>query len=556
MRKGVKIAVISAVCTVTAVAILVGSLWYFGNKTDPVKVVPLMNHVMGYFEDSVQYDGRVTADNLQSVYSSSTQTVTQIFVSEGQTVKKGDPLLSYDTTLSDIQLERQRLNVQQAELNLQNAKKELTRINSMKPYSPPPPTQPPTEPSTAPLEPVDSLPYFMGGDGTEELPYRWLWSDGLTYDDAFIEKMLTENEKEIWVAFEVREQNALKGELLNRWGLHITVEYAETPAEEPSEAPPQEPSEAPAEETTQMPTEEPTQTPTEEPTAPDTVRTLRYAFFVPNDAPDSDDGKEEPTSPSTEWVDDSSGYTAAEIAQMRAEKQKEIRDLDVQYRMAKVDYERMKDEVENGIVYAKVDGTVTRLVDAETALTEGTPMLTVSGGGCYNVQVPIGEFELEAYPIGSEVTVMSWENYGMEIAGTIEAVSDTPTSSGYYFGGNPNVSRYMATVAVPADANLREGEYVGVTFRGGTADENAIYLENMYIRTEDGRSYVYKRGADGKLEKCEVRTGAVYWGYTAVYGDLTDEDYIAFPYGKEVKVGAETVEGEEDYGYFDYGVVY
>ena len=172
MRKGVKIAVISAVCTVTAVAILVGSLWYFGNKTDPVKVVPLMNHVMGYFDDSVQYDGRVTADNLQSVYSSSTQTVTQIFVSEGQTVKKGDPLLSYDTTLSDIQLERQRLNVQQAELNLQNAKKELTRINSMKPYSPPPPTQPPTEPSTAPLEPVDSLPYFMGGDGTEELPYR------------------------------------------------------------------------------------------------------------------------------------------------------------------------------------------------------------------------------------------------------------------------------------------------------------------------------------------------------------------------------------------------
>ena len=151
---------------------------------------------------------------------------------------------------------------------------------------------------------------------------------------------------------------------------------------------------------------------------------------------------------------------------------------------------------------------------------------------------------------------MSWENYGMEIAGTIEAVSDTPTSSGYYFGGNPNVSRYMATVAVPAAANLREGEYVGVTFRGGTADENAIYLENMYIRTEDGRSYVYKRGADGKLEKCEVRTGAVYWGYTAVYGDLTDEDYIAFPYGKEVKVGAETVEGEEDYGYFDYGVVY
>ena len=95
-----------------------------------------------------------------------------------------------------------------------------------------------------------------------------------------------------------------------------------------------------------------------------------------------------------------------------------------------------------------------------------------------------------------------------------------------------------------------------MTFRGGNLDSNAIYLENMYIRTENGRSYVYKRGADGTLEKCEVRTGAVQWGYTAVYGDLTLDDWIAFPYGKEVKPGAQTVEGEEDYGYFDYGIGY
>ena len=71
---------------------------------------------------------------------------------------------------------------------------------------------------------------------------------------------------------------------------------------------------------------------------------------------------------------------------------------------------------------------------------------------------------------------MSWMNYGVEITGTIEKVSDTPVSGGYYYGGNPNVSRYTATVAVPADAELREGEYVGVTFRGGNLDSNAIYL--------------------------------------------------------------------------------
>ena len=140
-KKGIKVAVISAVSFMTAVAILVGALWYFGSKTDPVKVVPIQNHLMGYFDDSVQYDGTVTADNLQSVYPSDTQNVTQIFVSEGQTVRVGDPLLSYDTTLTDIQLERKRLYVQQLELDLKNAQDALKRINAMKPYSPPPSTQ-------------------------------------------------------------------------------------------------------------------------------------------------------------------------------------------------------------------------------------------------------------------------------------------------------------------------------------------------------------------------------------------------------------------------------
>ena len=545
-KKSVKVAVISAVCFMTAIAVLVGALWYFGSKTDPAEVVPLANHVMGYFDDSVQYDGTVTADNLQSVYPSDTQNVTQIFVSEGQTVRVGDPLLSYDTTLTDIQLERKRLYVQQLELDLKNAQDDLKRINAMKPYSPPPSTttQPIKPTSSSQLEPVEHLPYFMGGDGTPTQPYRWLWSDELTYDTEFIEEMLTEEKTEIWISFEVREQNAIKGGLLNCWGLHVTVEVPETPTEEPTEEPTDGSTETANEEESPQETTEQTN-----------ERILHYSFFVP-ELPD-DDTDDEPTPPPTVWVDDSSGYTAAEIAQMRTEKQKEIRDIDVNYRMAKVDYERAKEEAENGIVYAKVDGTVTYLADPEAAKMQDAPIMTVYGGGCYNVQVAIGEFELAAYPVGSEVTVMSWENYGMEFTGTIEEVSDTPTTGGYYFyGGNPNASRYMATIAVPADASLREGEYVGVTFRGGNTDDNAIYLENMFIRTEDGRSYVYKRGEDGKLEKCEVRTGAVCWGYTAVYGDLTEEDYIAFPYGKEVKEGADTVEGEDDYGYYDYGMAY
>lgn len=502
MRKGIKIALISAISVTVAGAVLVGSLWYFGRQTDPVEVEPVTNHYATYYDDQASFEGRVTAENLQSVYASSTQTITEVFVSEGDEVKKGDPLLSYDTTLTEIQLERKRIAVQQAELDLQNAKNDLVWINNLKPYVPPPPTEP-TVPNTEPLEPAEELPHYIGGAGTEEEPYRWLWADGLSYDEDFIAGMFGEEQTEIWISLETREQNSMQGSVFDLWGLH--VERTEDGK-------------------------------------------LKYSFFKPVLPPDED----EEVDPEPIWIDDSSGYTASEIARMRSEKQIEIRDLDVEYRIAQVEYERMKSEAENGVVYANVDGTILTLNDPETAWMEGLPVILLSGGGCYHVQATIGEYDRTRYPIGTEVTVMSWMT-GEMITGTLESVGDTPTTGYYYGGGNPNVSLYPATIAVDAQSGLQENEYVSVSFASAGTQDNALYLENMYLRTENGRSYVYKRGADGKLQKVWLETGAVLWGsYTAVYGDLTADDWIAFPYGKGVKEGAETVEADEPVYYY-YG---
>lgn len=526
MRKGLKIALFSVGGVLLGMALLVGVFWYLGKQGAPVEVTPVGYHSTYNYGDQMQLDGNVVADKLQSVYASDTQTVTEIFVEVGQQVKKGDPLCSYDTTLSDIQLERQAIAVQQAELDLQRAKEDLNRINCMKPYVPPPTTEATEPESTEPLEPVEKLPYFMCGKGTQENPYRWLCAEDMTLDEAFLAEKLGEKD-EVWLAFEVREENALAGELLNRWGLHVFRVTIENPVET---------TDAPTDETT--PSDESTEPPTqtEEP-----VTALKFAFFEPEDAPSD----EEPPVTEEPWVDDSSGYTAAEIAQMRKEKETEIRDLDLKMRMAQVEYERMQEEVENGIVFAKVDGEVIQVTDAETSQMEGTPMILVSGGGCYYVKVAIGEFDRATYGVGTSVTVMSWENYGEEIPGVIEEISDTPVDGTYYYYyGNPNVSVYYATVAVDAGASLREGEYVTVNFSGETvASAVTFYLENMYLREENGRSYVYRRGEDGKLEKCYVETGASLWGsYTAILSNLTEEDRIAFPYGKDVREGAETVE--------------
>ena len=117
--------------------------------------------------------------------------------------------------------------------------------------------------------------------------------------------------------------------------------------------------------------------------------------------------------------------------------------------------------------------------------------------------------------------------------------------------GNPNVSYYPFTVFVDESADLQEGSYVSVQYAAGDL-QTGVYLENPFLRTENGQSYVYVRGADGLLEKRVVTTGRSLWGnYTQITEGLTAEDLIAFPYGKQIKEGAPTEESDPSvlYGY-------
>ena len=110
--------------------------------------------------------------------------------------------------------------------------------------------------------------------------------------------------------------------------------------------------------------------------------------------------------------------------------------------------------------------------------------------------------------------------------------------------GNPNSSYYPFTVFVDGSADLQEGSYVSVTYSVAQA-QTGVYLENPFLRTEKGRSYVYLRGEDGLLQKRFVTTGKSLWGnYTQILEGLTAEDLVAFPYGKTVKEGAPTVESD------------
>ena len=104
--------IISLVALLLVAAIGVGIWLSAGSSSEPVKVFSFNNIGMTeYWGDSRESYGFVQTDKVQTVFLSNTQSVTEVLVSQGDSVKKGDVLMTFDTTLSDLALERKRLDV-------------------------------------------------------------------------------------------------------------------------------------------------------------------------------------------------------------------------------------------------------------------------------------------------------------------------------------------------------------------------------------------------------------------------------------------------------------
>ena len=549
-RRGKKI-LITTVCLVLTASIGFG-IWYFAGRTggDPVPVFPF--HYLGmteYWGDSQESYGFVQTDGVQTVYLSTTQTVTEIFVEQGQTVKKGDVLMSFDTTLSDLALERKRLDVEKKKLQLEDAKDRLAEINGMKPMVIPQPSTKPDEGENLGelLTEAYKLSHDSDFDGSsqEKALICWLHT-GTAVDDGVLDALILK---------------AIEYQTINR-------------EKEPEETVPQEssdPTEAPSDPTEA--TEE--STPPEEPEEVEVNRfyvvfkttennyalgvksswqgmyvirdtvTGNYSFrffdasLVQDHMLAPDEEAEE--APEIDW---GSGFTAAQIAEMRAQQEKTIKDLEFSIKMAEAEYKIALTEVNDGNIYAEIDGVVVSLLSPEEAQMMQEPIIKVSAGGGFYVEGTVGELDRDSLVIGQEVTVNDWYT-GMVYVGKIESLGDYPSAEGYWNGmGNPTSSYYPFRVYVEESADLQSGSYVSIIFSAGS-EEQGVYLENPFIRTEKGRSYVWVRGEDGLLEQRYVTTGKSLWGsYTQILEGLSGEDYVAFPYGKNLRDGAETVESD------------
>lgn len=227
------------VAFIAAGVLLLGGVTVYAVKTSSqstVKVVSVsdMSGGGGWSDNSLS--GNITSDVSQNIYLADSQTVKKIHVKEGDTVKVGDDLLTYDMTLENLDLEMKKLEKQGIELNIEKAKREITKLKNTKPSSdndnedpgsdiPEDPGEEPEGPSMEPEEPAEAYqeltaeaePYM--GEGTVEEPYHFLCAADGAILGSFLNRMA---EEQCFFVIEVREGDVSNGELLKIWGQKIT----------------------------------------------------------------------------------------------------------------------------------------------------------------------------------------------------------------------------------------------------------------------------------------------------------------------------------------------
>ena len=216
-----------------------------GRKT--VTVIPVSD-LSGYYGSSGMNStsGMITSDVSQNIYPAENQTVKEVFVQEGDIVKEGDPLVSFDMTMTSLELEMKKLDRQGIELNIEKAREDIKRLKNMKPASnagtedfpdiggdffdpgmmeepdfPEEEEPQENEEPQAALAVLDSgaLPYM--GSGTLEDPYHFLLASGGMIQGSFLNAMAQQG---CFFVIEVRQGDLSNGELVKIWGQQLTAD--------------------------------------------------------------------------------------------------------------------------------------------------------------------------------------------------------------------------------------------------------------------------------------------------------------------------------------------
>jgi|GEM_PF-1724165 len=190
--------------------LVAGGIYGYSQYTlrQPAEVQPVSNWLMEYAPNQTYIGGSVVSDESLLLYGDRERTVVQLFVSPGQQVQVGDPLLQYDTTKDELDLADKLLARQKLYDSLQLQYKEYQRYAN-EPYERTVPTATPTPeptPTPAPVQgtanrggsglgimrlsaPVQRALQPQAGDGSPDSPYQFTLASGDPIPEALLAEL-------------------------------------------------------------------------------------------------------------------------------------------------------------------------------------------------------------------------------------------------------------------------------------------------------------------------------------------------------------------------------
>ena len=231
-------------------------------------------------------------------------------------------------------------------------------------------------------------------------------------------------------------------------------------------------------------------------------------------------------------------YTVSELKKAIRDKQEELSGVLLDIKQSNLDIANMQISLQQGTVKSTVKGTVKTLADPTASQNAGQPFLVVESSDGYYVKGVVSEFRLGDLSVGQQISGTAYES-GTSFSAEVREISPYPDTSSS--SSRESFYPFLAFVADPT--GLQENEAVSFNLTVGAEDSGMILIPAAFVRTQGGLSYVYKADSEGKLKKQDVTTGRTIYGYyLEIKSGVAAEDKIAFPYGNDVKDGARTVD--------------
>ena len=509
---------ISLATAVAVVCVSIGGYHIYKNANTRVEVSPVSAVSVPLWEDNSSY-GVVTTDLTQDVYITENQVIQEVLVNEGDTVSVGTPLMIMDNTLAMLDLEMQALAIDNIDLQIQAANRDIHFLE------------------TAAIG--YAAPENAGGDELPEISkkadeHQLLSSPGTTPadPDAIVYRLdrqtvlfLKDDTQNIYTVKCAPETIITPDFLYRIKGLDMN---------------------------TGRKIGEPLVVFLQIPSIGKRIYLDGYNFDIPEDFYEMtleefmynyNTQISDITSDGENEANPYDGITAEERDRQLTEKKNQLTTLNIDRKEAVLKYEKMRKEIADGTILSTVNGQIKSVGDPNTGIDANAPFISVSSQDGFYLKGTVNELNVNSIVEGEPVIIRSRVDDSQTWKGTMGTIDKDSASSGNnnnsFYGMTDSSDSQTSTSTYPFYVNLDSsdglmlGQHVYIEMdEGQESQKTGIWLSEVYIVDADTDSpYVWAADKKGKLEKRSVILGQhdEELGEYEIADGLSKDDCIAYP---------------------------